>query len=170
MNGGKRGAALALYADCGDLVVSFGIEEISRVLLGDGLRRLAVDPDAKLGGVLFDEHPIPAWDLAQLLGLRKASSAGVWIVIATFIAGAPRTFALACDRSIAVRPQQLHLPLSLRLFASRPGAVVAAFETTVLGDGAGLAPTGFALSAAHLLAGEELRAVAAAAAQGKVKW
>jgi hypothetical protein len=163
-------AQLALYAGCGDLVLSLPIEEVVQVMLAEGVGYSVLDAKLRLGTVLFDSLPIAALDLSHLLGQRKPSSARVWIIATTYLAEGVRRFALSCDRSLAVRPQQLDLPLPPRLFASRPGAVLGAFETTSIREAAEVAPTGFALTAAHLLLTDELAAIRAAAGQGKVSW
>ncbi|MEZ4360970.1 MAG: hypothetical protein R3B48_12375 [Kofleriaceae bacterium] len=169
MKAGKRSVGAALYANCGDLIVSFSVDEIARVLLGQEVSRAPVDRVAKLGSIPFEGQAIPAWDLGELLSLRKPSAARVWIIASVPVAGARRLFALGCDDSIAVRQQLLHLPLPPGFFSSRPGAVIGAFATSEIRE-AGLAPTGFALSASHLLAGEELQAIARAADDGKLTW
>jgi hypothetical protein len=193
----RRAADLSLYVACGDLVVAFAIDEIARVLLADDRTPGFIDPKTQLSGLSFEGELIPAWDLGYLLGLRQVSAARTWIVIAAAIGesralgvgtataspagpgraapvgsmeGKRRQFAVSCDRSLAVRPSQVDLVLPGRLFNTRVGAVTAAFTTQALDSQSDLAPTGVALSAAHLLGPDELRAVAGASAAGKLMW
>jgi hypothetical protein len=166
----RQVANLSLYVACGDLVVAFPIDEIARVLLADDIAVSSVDPKTQLSSISFEDDPIAAWDLGHLLGLRKVSAARAWIVIATVMDRKRRRFAVSCDRSLAVRPSQVDLALPARLFSSRAGAVTGAFSTQALDQSADLAPTGVALSAAHLLNADELRAVAGASAAGKLMW
>jgi hypothetical protein len=165
-----RSAKLALYANCGDLVIAFPIDEIVRVSLADGAAIPLLDATTHLAAFPFDGEQIPAWDLGHLLGMRKSTSACMWIVFATIVDHKLRRFALSSDRSIAVRPQQQALPLPVRLFASRPGAVTSAFETKAISDDADLAPTGFTIASSRLLVEADLQAIARAASQGTLTW
>jgi hypothetical protein len=166
----RRAAGVALYADCGDLVVAFSIEEIVRVFLAEGAVFAPIAPATGMGSVAFESERIPAWDLGYLLGLRKMSTARTWIVLTSSVDGKQRQFAISCDRSLAVRPRQFELALPARLFTSRPGAIVGVFTTESMGGDGELAPTGFAISAAHLLLSDELQAISAAASEGKLSW
>jgi hypothetical protein len=159
-----RKRALALHALCGDLPIAISIDEIDRVILASDLRVHSF-PTSRLYRVeLPEESPIPGWDLAYLLGARNPSSMQTWIIVHTEVGGAPRRFALGCDRSTAVQIKKLDLPLIPQLFVKRPGAVAGAFISTV-GP-----PTGYVLVAACLVGEEELAAVTHAVGQGIVAW
>jgi hypothetical protein len=158
--------ALGLQLGCGDLALAISIDEIDRVVLATDLRVHAAVDGQPARVELEGEDAIPAWDLAQLLGAKRPSSMRTWIIVQTEVGGAVRRFALGCDRSTAVQPLALDLPLPPGLFAKRAGAVKAAFITT----STTLAPTGYVLTAAHLICQDELAAAGRAASQGTVRW
>lgn len=162
-------SALALVVTCGELVVALPALEVRRVYLAEEVTARPLE--APLWAVAADgtEHgaALPGWDLAGLLGLRRASARSVWIALEPD--GRGRSFAIACDRSLIVAPLTLALPLRPALFTSRPGAVRGAFFT-MEELGAELAPTGFLLSTRDLLTAEELASASTATSTGKLKW
>jgi hypothetical protein len=161
---------MSLYVSCGDLVLAISIDQIARVLLIDQLQRSTRIGAGELTSVPFEGLALPAWDLRLLLGLRKPGAAQTWIIVSSPLEGHPRRFAISCDRSLTVQQRVPERPLPARLFTSRPGAVTAAFDTRLLGGSGDLAPTGFALSIAHLLLADELAAIQLASRQGQVAW
>lgn len=163
----RRASSLALYATCGDLVVAFAIVDVVRVHLAETVTARPRAAGSALSLVQADDERLAGWDLGSLLGQRRPTSASTWIVLAH---GPRRRFAVACDRSLAVRPLRVELPLAATMFGSRVGAVQGAFTTAALGSELELAPTGLLLSAARLLAAEELQAATAAAAEGLLSW
>lgn len=162
--------AMSLYLTCGDLVLAISIEQIVRVLLIEELARSPRIAAGDLTSVRFEGLTLPAWDLRSLLGLRKASEPQAWIIVGPRRDGYLRRFALSFDRSLTVRPRFPEQPLPAQMFTSRAGAVTATFDTRLLSGSEDLAPTGFALSAAHLLDAEELAAVELASRHGEVAW
>jgi hypothetical protein len=162
--------AMSLYVRCGELVIAISIDQIVRVLL---IEELA--PGTRVGGgdltrIHFEGLALPAWDLRLLLGLRRVSEPQTWIIVGALRDGHRRRFAICCDRSLTVRPRISEHPLPAQMFTGRPGAVTAAFDTGPLGGSGDLAPTGFALSTAHLLGADELAALEQASSHGQLTW
>lgn len=159
------GGALALVVTSGELVLAVPALEVRRVYLAEEVTTRQLEPS--LWAVAAEGAELPGWDLAGLLGLRRASSRRVWIALEPD--GRGRSYAIACDRSLIVAPLTLALPLRPALFTARPGAVRGAFLT--LGELASeLAPTGFFLSTRDLLTAEELASANAASTAGKLTW
>lgn len=158
-------SSLALVVTCGELVLALPALEVRRVYLSEEVTARPLE--TALWAVAAEGAELPGWDLAGLLGLRRASARRVWIALEPD--GRGRSYAVACDRSLIVAPLALALPLRPALFASRPGAVRGAFLTaSELADE--LPPTGFLLSTRDLLTAEELASASAASAAGKLAW
>ena len=167
--GAPRGQALALYVTCGDLVLAFSISEVVRVYLGEEVRAETL-AGGELRAARLSDDTLAAWDLATLLGQRRPSAAAAWLVLRH--GDRDRRFAVAVDRSLAVRPLHLPLPLPLppSMFTARRGAVRGAFATGGLTDEHELAPAGVLLSAAELLDADDITAAQRAAATGRLSW
>lgn len=159
------GSSLALVVTCGELVLALPALEVRRVYLTEEVTARPLE--VGMWAVRAEGAELPGWDLAGLLGLRRASTRSVWIALEPD--GRGRGFAIACDRSLIVASLALALPLRPALFTSRPGAVRGAFLTMdeLAKD---LAPTGFLLSTRDLLTAEELATANAATSAGKLAW
>jgi len=163
MPAAARSRALALFAQCGELALAFPIADIDRVALSADIAVAPVTSEL-FRVAIAGEPPIAGWDLAALFG-KRASSRHTWVIIHASVHGAPRGFALACDRSLTVAPARLELALPGGLFSKRAGAIVGAFT---MRDGE--VPTGLLVAADRLLSDDDIAAAARAAGSGALVW
>ena len=151
--------ALALLVRCNDLLFAVPIDDVDRIVSVEDVR---VQRAGELVTVtVAGEEPCPGWDLGALLG-RMAEKRATWLLVHPELQSKRRRYALACDRSIAVRPITGVTRLPPTLFKARPGAIDGVFRSP-LTEGA---PNGFRLDAQRLLGPAELAAVASS----KVAW
>ncbi|MFN0247059.1 MAG: hypothetical protein ACKV2T_09125 [Kofleriaceae bacterium] len=144
--------SLALFLRCNDLLLAVPITDMDRILAVDDVHteRAGDLTLVKLPG----DQVCPGWDLGALLG-RPVVTRTTWVVVYPEIGSRRRRFALACDRSVAVRATTALTRLPQTMFTSRAGVIAGVFRSPFT-DGA---PVGFRIDLQRLLGHAELAAI-----------
>jgi hypothetical protein len=155
---------LSLLALCGDLVVAIdamSIREIRRVeetAVRAGARGMSVlELEGELGREL-----VPGWDLGELLGIATVPSA--WVIVD--VPGLPRRVGFRLGRCVTVQSLPVCRAIPRGLFASRPGAIAAAFSTAAIPELMGHV-SGVAIDLSGVLGDGELAAIAEVRKEGR---
>ena len=153
--------AVALFVECGDLVVAVEAEFTVRILLASDT---VVKPPEKEGNPLQVDSGtgfVPGWDLQELLGGTTVGNS--WIIARAPKSWPFRSFALRTGRCICVRPMPSVTTLPTGMFERRGRAFPAGFRASNIPELTAF-PTGIVLDPTQLLTTDEIDRGAASAA------
>jgi hypothetical protein len=143
---------LAVVVRAKDLCVALPAGRVTRLVIAD---ELPVLREGAPGLLDVAGAPYASWDLGELLGVGRLSTA--WVLLAVPAGGADVRIALRTGPCVAVVPMPRWSALPPRAFVTRARAMERVFSMRDLG-GEGI---GLAVDLAHLFARQELEAAAA---------
>ncbi|MGE0546326.1 MAG: hypothetical protein AB7O24_08330 [Kofleriaceae bacterium] len=155
--------AVALFVECGDLVLAVEAEFTVRILLAN---ETVVRPPEKEGfpsQVDSGAGMVPAWDLQEMLGWPGAGDS--WLVVRAPRSWPFHAFALRTGRCLAVRPMPSVTTLPHAMFQMRGRAFPAGFRSHGIPELEAF-PTGVVLDPTQLLTREEIDRGAASVSSG----
>jgi hypothetical protein len=153
-------AELAVMVRFGELAVALAAERVSRIAMADeATAATAAIPSVEIAGEV-----LPAWNLADLLGLDAEPQA--WVIMATSNEpGAPR-IALGTGPCVAIAPHGAVTPLPIGVVSAPPVAVAGVFITDPALRDRGVGELGVRIDPLQLIGSAGLAAAMAAMRRG----
>jgi hypothetical protein len=145
---------LAVMVRFGELVVALAADRVSRIALADEAEPASgAVPSVRLGGVV-----LPAWNLADLLGLEAPPEA--WVIMTTSSEPGAPEIALGTGPCIAIAPHDRVSALPAGVISAPPAAVAGVFVTDPALRERGVGELGVRIDPMQLIGSSALNAIA----------